>query len=135
MAASAEAAVEIDEQVRIIKAETGLTDDEIVRAPFLHTEMGGLSVAYHPGTVNGIYISPKDFAAPDPHGPVIDGKDIFKTAFEKELATVNVKLHWVEDWDGYHINIGEVHCGSNTIRKIPEQTWWMAGSTASEVTR
>lgn len=132
MAASAEAAVEIDEQVRVIKEATGLTDDEILRAPFLHTHMSGFSVAYHPGTVNGIYMGPKTFAAPDPHGPKIDGKDIFKTAYEQQLATVGVKTHWVEDWDGYHINIGEVHCGSNALRSIPAQTWWMTGSTGSE---
>ncbi|MCW5810906.1 MAG: hypothetical protein KIT84_07830 [Labilithrix sp.] len=128
MAATAEAAVEVDEQVRIIKQETGLTDDEILRAPFLHTHMRGYSVAYHPGTVNGIYIGPKDFASPDPHGPVIDGKDIYKVALEQELATVDIKTHWVEDWDGYHINIGEVHCGSNVLRSFPTKTWWMSGS-------
>lgn len=129
MAASAEAAVEVDDQIRLIKEATGLKDDEILHAPFLHTHMQGFSVAYHPGTVNGIYFTPKDFASPDPHGPVIDGKDIFKAALEQELATVGVRTHWVEDWDGYHVNIGEVHCGSNTLRAIPAKTWWMSGTS------
>jgi protein-arginine deiminase len=132
MAASAHAAVEVDEQVRVLKQETGITDAEIVRVPFLHMDLQGYSVAYHPGTVNGIYITPNDFASPDPHGPVIGGKDIFKASLEQSLAALEVKVHWVEDWDGYHINLGEVHCGSNAIRAIPQKTWWMG---AAEVDR
>ena len=126
MAASAEAALHIDDQVAVVKVATGLRDDEIIRIPFLHTDMRGGSVAYHPGTVNGIYMSDKDFAAPDPHGPKIDGRDIFRASMEDSLEKLGITTHWVEDWDGYHINLGEVHCGSNAIRKIPEATWWMS---------
>lgn len=127
MAASAEAAVEIAEQVERIKAATGLTDSEIIKVPFLHMTTSGRSVAFQPGTVNGIYLADGHFVAPDPHGPVINGKDIVKAAMEEALLPVGIKVHWAEDWDGYHRNLGEVHCGTNATRAIPTAKWWESG--------
>jgi protein-arginine deiminase len=126
MRASAEAAVEVDAQVAVLKKTVGLTDDEIIRVPFLHTTYDGRSVAYQPGMVNGIYLSDTRFAAPDPHGPVIGGKDIFKTAFADALAKIGITVDFVEDWE-YHVGMGEVHCGTNTTRQIPEAKWWESG--------
>jgi protein-arginine deiminase len=127
MSASAEAATQVDAQLDIIKKETGLTDDEIIRIPYLHHTVDGLSVAYQPGTVNGVYISDTHFGAPDPHGPMINGKDIFKEQMTAALATVGVTVDWIEDWDLYHRLVGEVHCGTNSTRKIPDAKWWESG--------
>lgn len=127
MAASAEAAVEVDAQVAKLKTETGLTDAEIIHIPYLHMSSRGLSVAYQPGMVNGIYLNDSHFAAPDPHGPVIEGKDIFKSAMESALAPLGITVHWVEDWDTYHRQLGEVHCGTNATRKVPDSKWWESG--------
>ncbi|MBX3212655.1 MAG: protein-arginine deiminase [Labilithrix sp.] len=127
MAANAEAAVEVDAQVAIIKAETGLTNAEIVKIPFLHHDLNGASVAYQPGMVNGIYISNTRFVSPDPHGPVINGQDIFKQAMTAALSPFNVIVHYAEDWDTYHRQLGEVHCGTNATRQIPQAKWWESG--------
>ncbi len=127
MAASAEAAVEVAAQVAIIKQETGLTDAEIVKVPFLHESLNGASVAYQPGMVNGIYISDTRFVAPNPHGPVIGGQDIFKQAMSAALAPHNITVHFAEDWDTYHRQLGEVHCGTNSTRQIPQAKWWESG--------
>jgi protein-arginine deiminase len=127
MQASAEAAVEVDAQVAILKQEIGLQDDEILRLPFLHTVYGGKSIAYQPGTVNGIYLSDTRFAAPEPHGPIVGGKDIFRDAVSEPLAKIGITADFVEDWDAYHRVLGEVHCGSNTTRKIPAARWWESG--------
>ena len=127
MAASAEAAVEVAAQVAIIKKETGLTDAEIVKVPFLHESLNGASVAYQPGMVNGIYISNTHFVSPDPHGPVIGGQDIFKQAMSAALAPHNITVHFAEDWDTYHRQLGEVHCGTNSTRQIPQAKWWESG--------
>lgn len=126
MRASAEAAVEVDAQVAVLKKEIGLTDDEIIRVPFLHTTYDGRSVAYQPGMVNGIYLSDTRFAAPDPHGPVIGGEDIFKKALAESLAKIGITVDFVEDWE-YHVEMGEVHCGTNTTRRIPDVKWWESG--------
>lgn len=127
MTASADAATEIDGQLAIVKKETGLTDAEIVKIPALHTTMQGGSYAYVPGMVNGILVSDKDFVSPNPHGPVIAGKDIFQQAMSDRLAAIGITAHFAEDWDEYHANIGEVHCASNTRRKIPDTKWWETG--------
>jgi protein-arginine deiminase len=127
MQASAEAAVEVDNQLEILKREIGLTDDEIIKVPYLHMVYGGKSVAYQPGTVNGIYLSDTRFAAPEPHGPIVGGRDIFKEALSEPLAKIGITVDWVEDWNAYHRVLGEVHCGSNATRRIPEARWWESG--------
>lgn len=127
MQASAEAAVEVAAQLAIIKAAVGLTDDEIVKIPFLHQPYSRGSVAYQPGMVNGLYIAPGHFVAPNPHGPEIEGQDIFKTAMQSKLAPLGVTVHFAENWDLYHRALGEVHCGTNATRAIPTAKWWESG--------
>jgi len=128
MTASDQAVAEVDGQLQILKTETGITDAEIIHVPFLHEPSFGLSLAYQPGTVNGLYYAFDTFAAPDPHGPVIDGVDIFKDQFEKALGAVGIKVAWIEDWDLYHRLSGEVHCGTNSKRALlPDEKWWMSG--------
>ncbi len=127
MSASAEAAAEVDAQVAKLKAETGLTDAEIIKIPFLHMSSRGASVAYQPGMVNGIYVSDTHFVAPNPHGPEIEGQDIFKVAMTNALAPLGITVHFAEDWDTYHRMLGEVHCGTNATRKIPDAKWWESG--------
>ena len=127
MQASAEAATEIAGQLAIIKSATGLTEAEIIRIPYLHMPYSQGSVAFQPGMVNGLYIAPGHFVAPDPHGPVIAGTDIFKAIMEERVSPFGVAVHWAEDWDLYHRNLGEVHCGTNATRQIPDSKWWESG--------
>lgn len=127
MTASAEAATQIDGQIATIKAATGLTDAEIIRIPYLHMPYSQGSIAFQPGMVNGLYIAPGHFVAPDPHGPDINGVDPFKAIMEERLAPFGVTVHWAEDWDLYHRNLGEVHCGTNSTRQIPTSKWWESG--------
>lgn len=127
MGTSAKAAAEIDGQLAIVRAETGLTDDEIIHIPFLHQSLDGFAVAYQPGMVNGIYLSPTHFAAPKPFGPIINGEDIFEKSVRDSLAAVGVEVTFIDDWSMYHVNDGEVHCGTNTIRTTSgAAAWWEA---------
>jgi protein-arginine deiminase len=94
----------------------------------MHRLTSSKSVAYLPGTVNGIAISDKVFFAPEPHGPVIAGKDIFKAAFEASMTTWGITVYWVEDWDLFHALDGEIHCATNADRVVgPGETWWTSG--------
>jgi protein-arginine deiminase len=128
MATSDAAAASVDGQLQILKQETGITDSEIVHVPFLHEPVQGYSLAYQPGTVNGLYYAPDVFAAPDPHGPIINGQDIFKTQLAGALAPLGVNVVWIEDWDLYHRLSGEVHCGTNSKRGLmPGEKWWESG--------
>ncbi|MFO0742276.1 MAG: protein-arginine deiminase family protein [Labilithrix sp.] len=127
MQASAEAAAEVDTQLAVLKKELALAEDEIIHVPFLHHARAGLSSAYQPGTVNGVYLSDSHFAAPDPHGPVIDGRDIFREALARPLAEIGITTDFIEEWDEYHVAVGEVHCGTNATRRIPDAKWWESG--------
>ncbi len=127
MSASAKAAVKIDAQLQILKKETGITEQEIVRVPALFETVYHGALAYLPDMVNGTYLSDSHFASPDPHGPIIGGKDIFKSKLEELLQPFGVIVDWVEDWDLLHRAEGEVHCGSNSFRQIPKVKWWETG--------
>jgi protein-arginine deiminase len=127
MSSSAEAATEIDSQLATLKKETGITDSEIIRVPFLHQKTQGYEVAYQPGTVNGIVLGDSDFGPPAPHGPVIDGKDIFADEMTQTFKAHGINVHFIEDWGLYHRLDGEVHCGSNALRTPPATNWWETG--------
>jgi len=124
MQASAKAAVAIDGQIAKIKEATGITDEEIIRIPFLHMSTMGASIAYQPGTVNGLYVADNHFVAPDPHGPVVDGKDIFREQMTHALEPLSVTVDFIDDWDEYHAVEGEIHCGTNSLRRVPDAKWW-----------
>lgn len=127
MTESANAAVEVDAQIAILKAATGITDAEIIHIPYLHEPVQGTSLAYQPGTVNGILINDHVFVSPNPFGPVINGKDIMKDQMEQALLPYGYRVYWVDDWNLYHLNAGEVHCGTNSARAIPSAKWWETG--------
>lgn len=124
---SASSAVEVAAQLDILKTETGITDAEIVKVPFLHQRVSGYSLAYQPGTVNLLVLSDHVVAVPAPHGPVINNVDIFKKQLEDALSPYGYSIQWIEDWDLYHALAGEVHCGTNAARTIPSQKWWETG--------
>lgn len=117
MADNEEAARHIDDQLAVLLAETGLRADELVRVPVLFTKPAelGLFIAATPGIANGLSIDAHTFAAPNPHGPVVDGVDIFKAA----TVVPGVHVRWVEDIGWAHRGGGEVHCTTNAWRAVP----------------
>jgi protein-arginine deiminase len=113
--------------------ELGLTEDDIILVPSLFEQpagCGGAVAALIPGMVNLIVVnlegeaSTKIFTA-DPffRASGADGSaDPFLTAFEDSLPAGNEAV-FVDDWDVYHLGLGEVHCGTNVIR-TPTRGWW-----------
>ena len=118
---------EVEGQYLVIQQATGFVDDDLVHIPYLHEKQSGYSVALQPGTANGILLDSQNFAPPEPHGPTIGGADIFKVQLEEELAPHGISVRWTEDWDLYHRLLGEVHCGTNATRQIPDYKWWESG--------
>jgi protein-arginine deiminase len=113
------------------KAELGLTEDDIIRIPGIVEEVrgcGGTTVALIPGTANMTVVPLESgethLFMPDPFlrvNPNIASDD-FKTHIE-ELLPAELEPHWLDDWEWYHLALGEVHCGSNVIR-TPIANWW-----------
>lgn len=167
------AARRIAANLEILKRETGVTDEEIVRVPALYTRgsealsaegqeipvprltrMGAGSDlvdglgdhgqqkwlagnpapraaapatvttgAYVPGAVNGLLLGRDRYLAPRQWGPVVNGKDIFTEAVTAIYQRVGMKVSYIDDWYTYHLGMGEVHCGTNTLRDA-SAAWW-----------
>ncbi len=122
-----DAAQQIDKQLAILLKATGLKPEELVRLPVLFERVPGFGLlrAMTPGLVNGLSLTGRDFAAPDPHGPKVGGRDIFRQATERALGANGVRVHWVEDFFWAHLAGGEVHCATNALRDTRStDTWW-----------
>ncbi|TXS42209.1 hypothetical protein EAO75_33870 [Streptomyces sp. uw30] len=168
------AARRITANLEILKRETGVTDDEIVRVPALYTREseaptdGGQAIpvprltrmgagsplvdtledrgqqkwlaenpaapraaapatvmtsAYVPGAVNGVLLGRDRYLAPRQWGPVVGGKDLFTEAVTAVYRKVGLKVSYIDDWYTYHLGMGEVHCGTNTLRDA-SAAWW-----------
>ncbi|MEV5960522.1 protein-arginine deiminase family protein [Kribbella sp. NPDC051952] len=130
------AAGHIDQQLKILLKATGLRADELVRLPVLFEQVKGYGLlrALSPGLVNGLSVTDRQFAAPDPHGPELNGRDVFRQEAERALGRNGVRVHWVEDFFWAHLGGGEVHCATNALRDTSRATpWWVSpgGSAAS----
>ncbi|TJZ49480.1 hypothetical protein FCH28_24560 [Streptomyces piniterrae] len=121
---NADAARHLDGQLKVLLRATGLRPREIVRLPVLYTrvEVGdGLprrQWALSPALANGLSLTARDFAAPDPHGPRVAGRDLFREEAGRRLAARGVRVHWVEDFSWAHRVGGEVHCATNALREV-----------------
>ncbi|MFC9694305.1 protein-arginine deiminase family protein [Kribbella sp. NPDC056951] len=121
------AAQHIDKQLAILLRATGLRPDELVRLPVFFDRVPeyGLLKALTPGLVNGLSLTDRQFAVPDPHGPKLNGRDVFRQSAERALARNGVRVHWVENFFWSHLGGGEVHCATNALRDVSGATpWW-----------
>ncbi|PIM73372.1 hypothetical protein CTU88_06280 [Streptomyces sp. JV178] len=82
-----------------------------------------MTSAYVPGAVNGIVLSRTHYLAPRQWGPVIGGKDIFTEAVTAAYTAAGMKVSYIDDWETYHQGMGEIHCGTNTLRDA-SAAWW-----------
>lgn len=82
-----------------------------------------MTSAYVPGAVNGVVLGRNRYLAPRQWGPVIGGKDIFTTAVTAAYTGAGMKVSYLDDWHTYHVGMGEVHCGTNTLRDA-SAAWW-----------
>ncbi|MGJ5893723.1 protein-arginine deiminase domain-containing protein [Streptomyces niveiscabiei] len=79
--------------------------------------------AYVPGAVNGVVLSRTRYLAPRQWGPVIGGKDIFTEAVTAAYRSAGMTVSYIDDYYTYHLGMGEVHCGTNTLRDT-SAAWW-----------
>lgn len=123
----------IEPNIERFKNEFGISEDEIVRVPMLFEEPQGCygaTATLLPGVVNMAVFTHEDQESadafiPDPFfrsnlGNTAD--DPYIEMFES-LLPEGVTAHWVNDWEWYHVQLGEVHCGSN-IKRTAVKNWW-----------
>lgn len=118
----------MDKNRAILDRELGLGEGDYVEIPVAFQFTPGpdgpaaRAVSYFPDMVN--HLVHKDLSiVPKPYGPVIDGKCAFEKAFEDALPSRRVVF--IDDWYSYHVQLGEVHCGTNARRKpFAVSRWW-----------
>jgi protein-arginine deiminase len=118
----------IDGERDRIQAEVGLADDEIVEIPSLFEDVeGGSALAYMPGSVNMI-VNERALMIPKMHTLAINGSDAFERDLVERLGFAGRPVRFIENWYLYHQQWGEVHCGTNPVRKMPTNVkWWEVG--------
>lgn len=133
----------IDQNLELLLEEIPLNRDDVMRVPALFKDVtfpwplnyDGLPprlnraapgerqlIAFLPAVINGAVIG-SDYLAPKPWGPVVNGKDILEEAVRDVYGRANMTVHFVDDFMSHHVNGGEVHCGTNTLRET-EVAWW-----------
>jgi protein-arginine deiminase len=113
-----------------LKVDLGLAEADFVKIPVLWEPVATPTVralAYTAGAVNWIVVRPNVIVAKQ-HGPVQSSVDKFEEDITAKLLALGLTAHYVEDWASYHKLMGEVHCGSNTLRTPPAAPrWWTTG--------
>ncbi len=120
-----------------LMAELGLVEEDFIYIPTIFEELNfgscsGKSVALIPGTVNLIVGnlesgSPTLFV-PDPFMRG-SGEGVSSDAFANDFVARmpdGWDVTFLDNWDTYHVALGEVHCGTNVIR-TPAANWWEVG--------
>jgi protein-arginine deiminase len=99
----------------------GLCVDEsdFVELPALFNE----GVAVIPNCINSLIIN-GHAVVPDPLGPLVNGEDAFARVISSALSAHGIQVHFLDVWETFHWLGGEIHCGTNTVRRISEPMWW-----------
>jgi len=115
-----------------LKSALSLTDADFVTIPALcsrNRDYSARADAYIPGIVNLLAANANVIMA-KPFGPRdSNGKDVFeehvKTKLHDDVGVPLANIHFLDDWDSYHRELGEVHCGTNA-RRTPHANvrWW-----------
>ena len=122
----------LDPVLERFKSKLGLTEEDIVYMPSLFEEVTGCGdAALIPGMANLIVANRDDatdiFLA-DPffrsETTSYSGQDDDPMiAAVEAMMPAHIDFHFVDDWDVYHMGLGEVHCGTNMTRS-PRDNWW-----------
>jgi protein-arginine deiminase len=109
-----------------LKTALGIDEPDIIDLPVLFQSVAPSykALAYSPGVVNMLVLDGANVVVPDPFGPV-DETDAFKADINAKLNASGLTVHYIDDWNEYHVLMGEVHCGTNA-RRTPSfgAPWW-----------
>jgi len=113
----------IDDKVAQIRdqlmMQMNLENDDFVMVPALF--QWGRAVI--PNAVNSVVVN-RHLLVPAPYGPQLDGRDFFEEAIRQALSACDVRVVFIDTWNAYHSAGGEIHCGTNTFRRLRDPAWW-----------
>ncbi|TQV91565.1 arginine deiminase type-3 [Cordyceps javanica] len=133
----------LDRNVKLLLEELPISDADVVRVPALWqdatydwpTNPDGTPARLHPTipgecqlqslfplALNGLVLD-RHYIAPKPFGPRVDGADVFEREIRKVYANAGINAIFIDDYMSHHVRGGEVHCGTNTLRRTDVE-WW-----------
>lgn len=126
----------VNRALKVLRQETGLTEDDIIRVPVLYREgaagRGRVGVQV-PNAANLIGTGRDVVFIPTQHVPAVDGKDLFQTEIEARFAEIGTEIQWTEDYF-YTSRSGQIHCVTNTLRDTTYgDSWWTEGAVKTAV--
>jgi protein-arginine deiminase len=109
----------------VLEIEFGVDDSDIIEVPviFADIEETGFADALTANMVNMLVIN-RHCIFPKPYGPLVGSNDLFQVELEQKLEAEGLIPCPIDDWYEYHVNLGEVHCGTNTLRMPTFAKWW-----------
>jgi protein-arginine deiminase len=113
----------IDWNRSVLIKEMGLGPGMIVEIPALYFADGSRAGAYFPGMVNMQVIN-NYLAIPKPFGPDLNGVCAFEAFVISALSPLGLQCRFIDTYEGYHLAMGEIHCGTNVVRSPFGSGWW-----------
>ena len=111
--------------------QLGLTEDDVILYPGIYENYWGNcgALAMIPGMINYLVVNLEGVphaVLPDPflREDVDDQSSDPLIAYSDTLFPAGVETHYIDDWDTYHMMMGEVHCGTNSLRTPSDAQWW-----------
>jgi protein-arginine deiminase len=121
----------LDPQLELAREHFGLAEEEILYMPSLFfNEAGCGQAALIPGMVNLIVVNAEDGSHIFMADPFFRDSESSLTgqdedpiiAAVEEMMPEELNLHFVDNWNVYHLGLGEVHCGTNSTSEPVR--WW-----------
>ncbi|MFO1086535.1 MAG: protein-arginine deiminase family protein [Reyranellaceae bacterium] len=103
--------------------EMGLKPHSILELPALYKNERGRAGALFPNMVN-LQVINSHLAIPKPFGPLEDGTCIFEKVATQMFGELRLSSHYVDTYEGYFLQLGEIHCGTNVVREPFKKGWW-----------
>jgi protein-arginine deiminase len=117
----------IDGVRRTLQEGLGVADKDIIEIPVLFSSPGekyaGRTCTETTNMVNSLLVG-NTFIVPDPHGPLVNGKDVLLQAVKDRLEPLGCRVVAVDNFYPYHRFLGEVHCGTNATRRTSRRLSW-----------
>nr|WP_317036367.1 protein-arginine deiminase family protein [Nodosilinea sp. E11] len=112
----------------VLKQELGLDEADIIELPALFENEGDRAISFFPNMVNMLVLN-QHLAIPKPFGPRVNEQCYFEAYVREVLNPLGLVCHFIDDWDTYFREGGEIHCGTNTSRQPYQQKWWESEPT------
>jgi protein-arginine deiminase len=93
--------------------ELGLSAGAFVELPALFAE----GKALLPNPVNCLVVG-RTLFVPDPLFPPI------QSHLRARLEPLGLDVRFLDVWDAFHVRGGEIHCGTNAVRRLRDSQWW-----------